>query len=357
METGHDTAPLLEVDQVSVTLHRPGASSLPLVREATLDVRPGEIVVLVGESGSGKSVTVRTIMGLMQLDADIEVGGSVRIDGKEVSTDDQFAALRGRDLAMVFQEPMSSLDPVFTVGSQLSEALRRRERLSPSAERDRMRELLRDVGITDPDRVLRSYPHQLSGGMCQRVMIAGALAARPRLLLADEPTTALDVTIQAQILDLIDRLRAETGMAVLLVTHDLGVAAEVADHVAVMYAGRVVETASPQTIFSEAAHPYTQGLLASIPLITGPRPERLHAIQGSVPDPSHLPSGCAFHPRCPRADEGCAAEDPPLIDIGPTKAACWHPGADAGPNPAQDCEPVSGRSAMNPEPLAKVGRP
>lgn len=349
--------PLLEIDQVSVTLHRPGAPSLPLVRDATLDVRPGEIVVLVGESGSGKSVTVRTIMGLMQLDDDIEVGGSIRIDGNPVTAGDQFAALRGRDLAMVFQEPMSSLDPVFTVGSQLSEALRRRERLDAVAERERMRQLLAEVGIVDPDRVLRNYPHQLSGGMCQRVMIACALAARPRLLLADEPTTALDVTIQAQILDLIDRLREESDLGVLLVTHDLGVAAEVADRVVVMYAGRVVETATPETIFAEAAHPYTQGLLASIPLLSGPRPDRLPAIEGSVPDPARLPSGCAFHPRCRRADDRCMAVDPPLADVGSSRVACWHPGPQWAPDASEDEAPAGGRSGADVGPLARAGRP
>jgi oligopeptide/dipeptide ABC transporter ATP-binding protein len=356
-EPADSKGPLLEIDRVSVTLHRPGASSLPLVRDATLEVRAGEIVVLVGESGSGKSVTVRTLMGLMQLDGDVEVGGSIRVDGVELSTDDQFGALRGRDLAMVFQEPMSSLDPVFTVGSQLTEALRRRERLDRPAERERLRELLREVGISDPDRVLRSYPHQLSGGMCQRVMIAAALAARPRLLLADEPTTALDVTIQAQILDLIDRLRIEADLGVLLVTHDLGVAAEVADRVVVMYAGRVVETAAPAMIFTRPAHPYTQGLLGSIPLITGPRPDRLPAIDGSVPDPGQLPSGCAFHPRCPRADARCAVEDPPVVAFGDSTTACWHPGQPSPVVAVRDQPPAAEHQDLATGGLQKAGRP
>ena len=317
---------LLSLDGVSVGLHRQG-SVLPLVRDATLQVRTSEIVCLVGESGSGKSVTARTIMGLMQLDPAVEVGGSLTFDGIDPTVGDApFDRLRGRDMAMVFQEPMSSLDPVFTVGSQLSESIRRRERLSKQAEAARQRELLVEVGINDPERVLRSYPHQMSGGMCQRVMIAAALAARPRLLLADEPTTALDVTIQAQILELIDRLRREAEMAVLLVTHDMGVAADIADRVAVMYAGRVVEDADPQSVFEQPAHPYTRGLLACIPPMEGTREPVLPAIPGGVPDPSRLPSGCAFHPRCPEAVDRCSTEDPPLARVAQGRAACWRPG-------------------------------
>lgn len=322
--TGRST--VLRLDGVSVHLRRPDRS-VPLVRDATLEVRSHEIVCLVGESGSGKSVTARSIMGLMQLDDRIDVQGTIEFEGEDLVTAgaERVRKLRGRELAMVFQEPLSSLDPVFTVGFQLAQALRRRERLSRKAEQARMVELLADVGIRDGARVLGSYPHQLSGGMCQRVMIAMALAARPRLLIADEPTTALDVTIQAQILELLDGLRRETGMAVLLVTHDMGVAADLADRVAVMYAGRVVEDAPPEAVFSRAEHPYTAGLLACIPLMTGDRPSTLPAIPGSVPDPSRLPQGCAFHPRCLRATDRCRTDDPPLGAVGAGYAACWHP--------------------------------
>lgn len=317
---------LLRLNNLAVNLHRPDRT-VPLVRNATLRVARGEVVCLVGESGSGKSVTARTIMGLMQLDRRIGVTGGIEFDGEELNRrgDEQFARLRGKDIAMVFQEPLSSLDPVFTIELQLAQGLRRRERLSRQAERARLLELLNDVGIRDGERVLRSYPHQLSGGMCQRVMIAMALAARPRLLLADEPTTALDVTIQAQILELLDGLRRESGMSVLLVTHDMGVAADLADRVIVMYAGRTVEDAPPEQVFRHAEHPYTAGLLACIPPLEGERPAVLPAIPGSVPDPSRLPQGCAFSPRCQRATDRCRSEDPPLLEIGSGAAACWHP--------------------------------
>ncbi|GAB2622343.1 ABC transporter ATP-binding protein [Pseudactinotalea suaedae] len=317
---------LLRLDGVSVELDN-GHRDIPLVRDATLDVRKGEIVCLVGESGSGKSVTARTVMGLTQLDRRMKVGGTALFDDVDLFSLDaeRMRRMRGRDLAMVFQEPLSSLDPVFTVESQLREGLRRRERLSPKAETARLSEALQEVGIHDCERVLRSYPHALSGGMCQRVMIAMALLARPRLLLADEPTTALDVTIQAQILELIDRLRHEEDMSVLLVTHDMGVAAEVADRVVVMYAGRVVEDADPQKVFAAPAHPYTGGLLACIPPMVGARPVVLPAIGGSVPDPSSLPGGCAFHPRCVNALPRCTTEDPPLEPEAGGTVACWNP--------------------------------
>jgi len=325
---------LLRLDGVSVELDN-GHRDIPLVRDATLDVRKGEIVCLVGESGSGKSVTARTVMGLTQLDRRMKVGGTALFGDVDLFSLDteQMRRMRGRDLAMVFQEPLSSLDPVFTVESQLREGLRRRERLSPKAETARLSEALVEVGIHDCQRVLRSYPHALSGGMCQRVMIAMALLARPRLLLADEPTTALDVTIQAQILELIDRLRHEEDMSVLLVTHDMGVAAEVADRVVVMYAGRVVEDADPLTVFAEPAHPYTGGLLACIPPMVGARPETLPAIGGSVPDPSSLPGGCAFHPRCVNALPRCTTEDPPLAPVSGRPVACWNPLTQAAPAP------------------------
>ncbi|TNC22363.1 ABC transporter ATP-binding protein [Amycolatopsis alkalitolerans] len=316
--------PLLTLDGVRVTLR---GSGVDLVRDATLDVGAGETVCLVGESGSGKSVTARTILGLTRRDPAFAVQGRITLAGRNLAEagDGELRRLRGREMAMVFQEPLSALDPVFTVAAQLSEALRREGRSSRRAERARMRELLGEVGISDAGRVLRSYPYQLSGGMCQRVMIAMALACSPKLLIADEPTTALDVTVQAQILDLIDRLRSDTGMSVLLVTHDLGVAAEVADRVAVMYAGRVVEVGEPAQIFGGPRHPYTAGLLACIPPLEGERPGRLPDIPGGVPEPGRLPAGCAFQPRCARALDRCGTEDPPLVTAGPVPTACWNP--------------------------------
>ncbi len=322
------TAPqqLLSLDGVSVQLDK-GSTRIPLVREANLDVARGEIVCLVGESGSGKSVTARTIMGLTQQDPRMRVSGTAVFDGVDLFslTPEDRRRMRGRELAMVFQEPLSSLDPVFTVDSQMREGLRRRERVSKKAQRDRLLTALAEVGIHDGDRVLRSYPHELSGGMCQRVMIAMALVCRPTLLIADEPTTALDVTIQAQILELIDQLRKDADMSVLLVTHDMGVAADLADRVVVMYAGRTVEDADPLQIFDSPQHPYTQGLLACIPPMSGRRPPVLPAIPGSVPDPAALPSGCAFHPRCPRASDQCTAADPPSEWVRDSYVACWHP--------------------------------
>ncbi|CAM3703517.1 ABC transporter ATP-binding protein [Occultella aeris] len=318
---------MLALTGLRVDVDRHG-TAIPLVRDATLQVRAGEIVCLVGESGSGKSVTARTIMGLTQLNPRMSVGGSAVFDGDELFDlgAERMRRLRGRELAMVFQEPLSSLDPVWNIDSQLREGLRRRERVSQKAETARLLEALAEVGIHDGARVLRSYPHQLSGGMCQRVMIAMALLARPKLLIADEPTTALDVTIQAQILELIDKLRRDEDMSVLLVTHDMGVAADLADRVVVMYAGRVVEDASPRDAFARSAHPYTKGLLACIPPMIGTRPGQLPAIPGTVPDPSNLPSGCSYHPRCPRASERCTVEDPPLAMVAGTAVACWRPG-------------------------------
>ena len=317
---------ILAVDDLTVTLDR-GDRDVDLIRHVGFEVRAGEIVTLVGESGSGKSVTSRTIMGLMQQNRNITATGSIRFDGQELVGHPEITRkLRGTELAMVFQEPLSSLDPVFPIEDQMREGLRRANgKSSKQAERAKMTELLTEVGIRDTERVLNSFPHQLSGGMCQRVMIASALSSSPRLLIADEPTTALDVTIQAQILELIDRLRDENDMSVLLVTHDMGVAADLADRVVVMYAGRVVEDAFPRDIFTAAQHPYTDGLLGCIPPISGERMELLPAIPGSVPDPSRLPGGCALNPRCQFASDKCREQDPPLLRLQNSYAACWHP--------------------------------
>lgn len=322
--------PVLAVERLSVDLDSPTGQPVPLVRDATFELVRGELLALVGESGSGKSVTARAIMGLIQKQRRIDVSGSVRLNGQELvgRPPGQVRALRGRELAMIFQEPMSSLDPVFRIGDQMAEAVRRRERLGRKEERARILELLDTVGIADARQCLRQYPHQLSGGMCQRVMIAMALASRPEVLIADEPTTALDLTIQAQILGLLEKLRRDTGVAVVLITHDMGVAAQVADRVAVMYAGRVAESGTPGELFASPLHPYTDGLLSCIPPMDGERQRWLPTVGGSVPDPSRLPSGCAFHPRCPRADAMCVEKDPPLAATeGERTVACWHPGA------------------------------
>lgn len=324
---GSDRDALLSVDGLTVRLARAGGEGPALLEDVSFGIGRGEIVCLVGESGSGKSVTARTVMGLTQQDRGLIVSGRLRFRGERVDGDPaRIGRLRGRELAMVFQEPMSSLDPLFTVESQLAESLRRRHgRLARTERRRRMRTLLSDVGIHDPERVLGSFPHELSGGMCQRVMIASALAAEPALLIADEPTTALDVTVQAQILRLIERLRDEHGMAVLLVTHDMGVAAEIADRVLIMYSGHVVEDAAPLQAFHDARHPYTQGLLSCIPPMTGPRPATLSAIPGMVPDPASRPEGCPFSPRCARSDDRCRTDPPELTTVAERRFACWHP--------------------------------
>jgi peptide/nickel transport system ATP-binding protein len=288
----------------------------------SLSVVPGRTLAVVGESGCGKSVTALAVMGLLPPGA--RIGGSIRFAGREISTLDaeDWRRKRGRDMAMIFQEPMTSLNPAFTAGEQVAEALRVHQGLDAAAAFDRAVEMLARVRIPDAGRRARQYPHQLSGGMRQRVMIAMALACRPRLLIADEPTTALDVTVQAQILALIDELKAETGTAVLLITHDLGVVADHADDVVVMYAGRVAERAPAAQLFARPQHPYTVGLLGAAPSLEGGA-ERLASIEGTVPDLLDPPPGCRFAPRCPFAVARCA-EQPPLapMEAGHV-AACW----------------------------------
>jgi peptide/nickel transport system ATP-binding protein len=288
----------------------------------TLDA--GRTLSIVGESGCGKSVTALSIMGLV-VAPPARVSGEIRFDGVELTRLPAAAMrdLRGNRLAMIFQEPMTSLNPAFTVGEQIVEGILRHRSLSRADATKRALEMLRHVHIPSPERRFSDYPHRLSGGMRQRVMIAMALACEPRLLIADEPTTALDVTIQAQILDLMRTLREETGTAIILITHDLGVVAELADEVAVMYAGRIVEQASVTTLFAHPEHPYTIGLLGSIPRLDIEQ-ERLPAIEGLVPNPLEPIPGCRFHPRCPFAIERCRREDPPLLAVGRSHtAACW----------------------------------
>ncbi|PHK95434.1 peptide ABC transporter ATP-binding protein [Pseudoroseomonas rhizosphaerae] len=288
------------------------------VEDISFSLEEGEILGIVGESGSGKSVTALTVMGLLPSPPARIASGSVRFAGQELVglSDRQMQRIRGPGIAMIFQEPMTSLNPVFRIGEQIMETIRAHERLSPRALRDRAVRMLEKVGIPSPARRMDDYPHQLSGGQRQRVMIAMALACNPRLLIADEPTTALDVTIQAQILDLLMDLRDEFGMAIMIITHNMGVVAETADRVMVMYAGRVVEQAPVETLFDAPLHPYTRGLLDCVPSLSAEKP-RLVAIPGSLPEPSRRPSGCRFRPRCGLAVPACAAAIPPLDPQGP----------------------------------------
>jgi phosphonate C-P lyase system protein PhnK len=291
-----------------------------VVEGVSFDLAPGEILGVVGESGSGKSVTALSIMRLIP--APGRVTGRIDFAGQDLMAlpEARMREIRGRDIAMIFQEPMTSLNPVFTCGDQVMEALVHHRGLDRAGARAEALKLLKLVEIPSAERRLDDYPHQLSGGMRQRVMIAMALACRPKLLLADEPTTALDATIQAQILDLLRGLQRELGMAVILITHDLGVVSEVAHRVLVMYAGRVVETSPAAEVFARPLHPYTEGLLASIPRLEGPI-ERLDAIPGQVPAPDAMPAGCRFAPRCRYAEPACAASPPPLAPRGEGRAA------------------------------------
>ena len=294
------------------------------VEDVSFDVDQGEILAIVGESGSGKSVTSLSIMGLLAEPGHV-AGGSLEFEGKDLATlsEKQYRELRGNDMAMIFQEPMTSLNPVYRVGNQIVEAIRTHEKVSKAEAKDRAVDLLRKVGIPSPEARINDYPHQMSGGMRQRVMIAMALACNPKLLIADEPTTALDVTIQAQILDLLRRLRDDTGMAVLLITHDLGVVSETADRVVVMYCGQVVEEAEVRTLFDHPMHPYTLGLLKSIPRLEDDDSKRLYMIKGMVPNPLEMPPGCHFSDRCDSCMDICRTKVPELVDVDGHKVRCF----------------------------------
>ncbi len=311
------TAPLLSIRGLSVAF-----GNAKVVEDVNFDLAAGETLGVVGESGSGKSITALSILGLVPAPGRVE--GSIRFGETELRTlpEPEMRAIRGRDIAMIFQEPMTSLNPVFTIGDQVTEALVHHRSLNGAAARAEALKLLKLVEIPSPDRRLDDYPHQLSGGMRQRVMIAMALACRPQILLADEPTTALDATIQAQILELLRGLQRELNMAMILITHDLGIVSEYAQRVVVMYAGRVIETAPAAAIFAQPIHPYTQGLLASIPRLSGPI-TRLDAIPGQVPPPDRMPGGCRFAPRCRYAVAACGKAIPQLTARGPERtAAC-----------------------------------
>ncbi|MCG4516235.1 ABC transporter ATP-binding protein [Eggerthella lenta] len=294
------------------------------VEDVSFDVDQGQILAIVGESGSGKSVTSLSIMGLLAEPGHV-AGGSMEFEGKDLATlsEKQYRELRGNDMAMIFQEPMTSLNPVYRVGNQIVEAIRTHEKVSKAEAKDRAVDLLRKVGIPSPEARINDYPHQMSGGMRQRVMIAMALACNPKLLIADEPTTALDVTIQAQILDLLRRLRDDTGMAVLLITHDLGVVSETADRVVVMYCGQVVEEAEVRTLFDHPMHPYTLGLLKSIPRLEDDDSKRLYMIKGMVPNPLEMPPGCHFSDRCDSCMDICRTKVPELVDVDGHKVRCF----------------------------------
>ena len=304
-----------------------GAGTARAVDGVSFELFPGETLGIVGESGCGKTVTSLSILRLIpEPPGHIRPGSYIEFDGRNLLTLEppDLRAIRGNRIAMVFQEPMTSLNPVFTVGDQVAEAAIVHQGLSRAQARARAIEMLRLVGIPDPETRVDDYPHQLSGGMRQRVVIAMALVCRPQILIADEPTTALDVTIQAQILELLERLQAELGMAVMLITHDLGVVAGTADRVVVMYAGQVVETATTKELFAGPRHPYTEGLMASIPRLDRPA-ERLYSIPGNVPAATHWPTGCRFHPRCPHAWDKCRQQEPPLLEAGSAghTARCW----------------------------------
>jgi oligopeptide/dipeptide ABC transporter ATP-binding protein len=313
---------LLEVRDLQVSFPS-GPGTIHPVDGISFTVERGQTLALVGESGCGKSMTSLALLRLVPEPGRI-TRGSIRLDGEELTTlsERDMRAVRGGRIAMVFQDPMTSLNPVLRAGVQIAEAVRAHRAVSRSAARDRALALLTEVGIPDPARRLDEYPHQLSGGMRQRVMIAIALAAEPEVLVADEPTTALDVTVQAQILELLARLQQERRMGILLITHDLGVVAGRADHVAVMYAGQVVESAPTPLLFEAPAHPYTRGLFASVPAIEGPL-ERLKPIRGNVPAPSAWPAGCRFGPRCP--DRFAACDRMPLLEpLAPKhESRCW----------------------------------
>jgi oligopeptide/dipeptide ABC transporter ATP-binding protein len=299
--------PLLEVDALNIAFDTPRGQLRP-VRDVSYSIFPGQTLAVVGESGCGKSVTAMSIMRLIPSPPGRVLSGHIRFSGRDLLQlpEKQMRSVRGGDIAMIFQEPMTSLNPVYTVGDQIVEAVELHQNARGRAAYAIAERAMADVGIADPARRVREYPHQLSGGMRQRIMIAMALSCQPKLLIADEPTTALDVTIQAQILELLRRLQAESGMSILLITHDLGVVAENADTVAVMYASRVVEFAKVEDLFDAPSHPYTVGLFRSMPKLGGGA-HRLQTIAGNVPNPANFPCGCKFHSRCPKTRELAAA--------------------------------------------------
>ncbi|MER7460284.1 ABC transporter ATP-binding protein [Micromonospora sp. NPDC126480] len=339
---------LLEVDDLSVTFARRGQRTVHAVDGVSFSVDAGEVVGLVGESGCGKSVTSLAIMGLLPKQPGTRVGGKAVFDGTDLlQLDDRSRRdIRGRDVAMIFQDPLSSLNPVIPIGLQVTEVLTRHRGMKGDAAEKEAAQLLDRVGIPDPKRRLKEYPHQLSGGMRQRALIAMAVACQPRLLIADEPTTALDVTIQAQILELLKELVRDSGTALVMITHDLGVVAGMCDTINVLYAGRVVETARRRPLFREPRHPYTVGLLGSVPRLDSGRGERLNPIPGSVRDVLPWPDGCAFAPRCSRRVDACLGEPPAVVLTHDGRSyRCVNPAPLPGMTPAEEIRGVVAEGA------------
>ena len=316
------TTALLEVRNLRVEFNT-RRGTLVAVDDVSFDIAPGEVLGVVGESGAGKSITGTAIIGLLERPGRV-AGGQVLLEGSRIDDlpPDAMRRIRGRKIGAIFQDPLTSLNPLFTIGSQIVETIQAHLPMNAGEARARAIELLGEVGIPAPERRIDHFPHQFSGGMRQRVVIALALCANPRLIIADEPTTALDVSIQAQIIQLLKRLCREHGTAVMLITHDMGVIAETADRVAVMYAGRIVELGPVQQVIHDPQHPYTAGLMGSIPAV-GQEVERLPQIEGSMPRLNAIPAGCAFNPRCPRVFDRCRVERPVLLQANRTLAACW----------------------------------
>jgi len=315
---------IITVNNLKTELNTTQGSALA-VDDISFSIEAGKTLALVGESGCGKSMTALSIMRLVPEPPAKIIGGEVLFDGIDLlqASEWNMRKIRGNSISMIFQEPMTSLNPLYRIGNQISEVFRNHQQMSARDARDASIEMLQLVGIPAPESRIDDFPHQLSGGMRQRVMIAMALAGKPKLLIADEPTTALDVTIQAQILDLLRKLQQELGTAILLITHDLGVVAEMADDVAMMYAGRIVQQAPVQDLFAHPGHPYTSGLFNSIPSLDN-QGEVLQTIEGQVPTLSELPDGCRFHPRCPYAMDTCRTDSPPIvIQPNQSKMACW----------------------------------
>ena len=320
--------PLLEVNNLRVEFPTRHGTLLAL-DDISFSIEPGEILGVVGESGAGKSLTGAAIIGLLEPPGRV-AGGEIRFEGQRIDnlSREQMRSIRGRTSGAIFQDPLTSLNPLYTIGRQLIETIRTHLPMSEEEARQRAIKLLQETGIPAAEERIEQYPHQFSGGMRQRVVIALALAAEPKLIVADEPTTALDVSIQAQIISLLKRLCKDHGAAVMLVTHDMGVIAETCDRVAVLYAGRVAEIGPVQDVIHRPSHPYTQGLMGSIPAMGEDR-ERLLQIDGSMPRLNKIPNGCAFNPRCPNVMDRCRVDRPDLMDAGPTRAACWLVGAKA----------------------------
>lgn len=318
------THSLLHIQHLS-TYFDTDEGTVKAVDDISLHVRPGEIVCIVGESGCGKSITALSVMGLIEAPTGRIADGVIDFDGQNLLSlsKNHLRSIRGNDIAMIFQEPMSSLNPVITIGEQMSEPLIIHKKMNKKQAQKRVLELITQVGISCPEQIAKSYPHELSGGMLQRIMIAIAISCDPKLLIADEPTTALDVTIQAQILDMLREFRSQSDMSILLITHDLGVVAEMADYVVVMYSGKIVEEGEVVELFANPRHPYTQGLLRSKPIINQ-RQKELYSIPGYVPNPLELQESCYFHERCEHCMDICRTQEPPLRDVeNGQKTACW----------------------------------